>query len=128
MHVSPVLGCCRCLLERYHTLYSLPELLQSCPACRKACACSSCLRDAASAELVPPLQPEPLQQARQAQYVLRELLPHLASMVQQQEAEVRTGVWPWWGGDVAGSRWLLRQAVFVATAAAGGLTFIWRLG
>jgi hypothetical protein len=87
--------CCRCLLERYHTLYSLSELLQSCPACRKACACNSCLRDATSAdELVPPLQPEPMQHARQAEYVLRELAPHLADMLKQQETEVRMGSAP----------------------------------
>lgn len=95
--LTPVYVCARlldhrrCLLKRYHTLYSLPELLECCPGCRKACACNSCLRDATAAELVPPPQLEPLQQTRQAQYVLHELLPHLASMLQQQQAEVRAG-------------------------------------
>lgn len=41
---------------------------------------------------MPPLQPEPQQHARQAQYVLRELAPHLAAMLQQQEVEVSGGV------------------------------------
>jgi hypothetical protein len=38
--------------------------------------------------LVPPLQCAPQQQARQARYVLQELLPLLTEMLQQQEAEV----------------------------------------
>jgi hypothetical protein len=81
----------RCLLQRYSSLYSLAQLLEACPACRKACACSSCLRSADHMQLVPPLQFGAQQLARQAGYVLREVVPLLTGLLQQQQAEVRLG-------------------------------------
>lgn len=82
---------CRCLLQRYSSMYTLQQLLDACPACRKACACSRCLRSADHMQLVPPLQFEAQQLARQASYVLREVVPLLTGLLQQQQAEVRLG-------------------------------------
>lgn len=94
----------RCLLQHYHSRYTLEELLWCCPPCRAACACSSCLRDADHTRLVPPLQYSQQQQQRQARYVLREVLPHLSELLQQQQTEVCRSlgsVVPWQGQSVS---------------------------
>jgi len=95
----------RCLLQHYHSRYTLEELLRCCPSCRAACACSSCLRDADHTRLVPPLQYSQHQQQRQARYVLREGLPHLSELLQQQQTEVRQSL----------ARWFLGKGVLCAT-------------
>jgi hypothetical protein len=85
------LYCRRCLLQRYDGLYSLPELYHSCACCRDCCACTPCLLAADAEQLVPPLCFGEQQQARQARYVLQQLLPHLSSLIHKQQAEVRHG-------------------------------------
>jgi hypothetical protein len=56
------------------------------------CACSSCLRQADHQALVPPLQASAQQAARLAAYVLRELQPHVAAVLNAQAQEVRRSV------------------------------------
>jgi hypothetical protein len=92
MHRLCCCCCCRCLLYRYAGLYSLAQLHGQCPLCRGVCTCRKCLRSADHTKLQPPPAYSSQQLQQLGRYSLRMMGPLLASMMRQQQQEVRAGL------------------------------------